>query len=560
MKALPVETDFIVVGAGVAGLRAAIELAAAGRVLVLAKRELSESATQYAQGGIAVALSDEDDIGLHLQDTLDAGDGLCNLEAARILVEEGPERIQELIAWGTTFDRHGTTLTFTKEGAHSRSRVLHAHGDSTGREIGRALQAKAKTLKQISFCDFEFISDLWQENGDGQIHGVELVNEAGERHHVAAAAVLLATGGLGQVYRETTNPSIATGDGVAMAFRAGAEISDMEFVQFHPTALYVKGAPRFLISEALRGEGAILRNMEMDRFMPKYHDHAELAPRDVVARAIAHEIAVSPTRDAVVYLDLTHLSGKSLQARFPRIYATCMKYNIDIATDLIPVRPAAHYAMGGVRSNLQGKSNVAGLFSAGEAACTGVHGANRLASNSLLEGVVFGARAGIAMRDTLSLPSKRPAARSHRNENSRAASRASENATSSGGNSNNSAAPAAPDEVEGVIAAIRDIMWKHVGIVREGAASLRHALRDLKAIQGRLPHTQTRRQCEARNILQTGILITQCALAREESRGAHYRADFPFHNDAKFHKHSVVQGEQIRFEAAEVEAASAAER
>jgi L-aspartate oxidase len=551
MKAPPAETDFIVVGAGVAGLRAAIELAAAGRVLVLAKRELSESATQYAQGGIAVALSDEDDIGLHLQDTLDAGDGLCNPEAARILVEEGPERIQELIAWGTAFDRHGTTLTFTREGAHSRSRVLHAHGDSTGREIGRALQAKAKTLKQISFCDFEFISDLWLE--DGQIHGVELLSDAGERHHVAAFAVLLATGGIGQVYRETTNPSIATGDGVAMGFRAGAEISDMEFVQFHPTALYVKGAPRFLISEALRGEGAHLRNMEMTRFMPKYHERAELAPRDVVARAIAHEIAVSPARDPVVYLDLTHLPGKSLQTRFPRIYATCMKYNIGIATDMIPVRPAAHYAMGGVRSDLDGRSNVPGLFSAGEVACTGVHGANRLASNSLLEGVVFGARAGLAMRDSLS--SSRPKGRTQKNENSRFANLATPCAISK-----NSVAPATPDEVEAVTAAIRDIMWKHVGIVREGAASLRHALRDLKAIESRLPQAQTRRQCEARNTLQTASLIAQCALAREESRGAHYRADFPFHNDAKFRKHSVVRGDELRFEAVELEATEAARR
>src|SRR5437764_8851937 len=371
LKAVPTETDFVVVGAGVAGLRGAIELAEAGRVLVLAKNELTESATQYAEGGIAVCLSGDGAIGLHLQDTLQAGDGLSNPDAAKALVEDGPARIQELIEWGTAFDRQGSTLTFTREGAHSRSRVLHAHGDSTGREIGRALQAKARRLKSISFCDFEFISDLWMQ--DDKVRGIELVSAAGELHRVSASAVLLATGGLGQIYRETTNPSIATGDGVAMAFRAGAELSDMEFVQFHPTALYVKGAPRFLISEALRGEGARLRNMEMVRFMPKYHELAELAPRDVVSRAIAHEIELSPSPEAVVYLDLTHLKSSRVQTRFPRIYSTCLQYNIDIATDLIPVRPAAHYAMGGVRTELHGVTNLPGLYAAGEVACTGVH-------------------------------------------------------------------------------------------------------------------------------------------------------------------------------------------
>ena len=298
MPAVPAETDYLVVGAGVAGMRAAIELAASGRVLVLAKNELTESATQYAQGGVAVALSDEDEISLHLQDTLDAGDGLSNPEAARVLVEEGPARIQELIDWGTEFDRQGTKLTFTREAAHSRSRVLHAHGDSTGREIGRALYAKATTLKRISFWEWELTDDLCVL--DGRVAGIWVMNDRGEPRQVHARAVLLATGGLGQVYRETTNPGVATGDGVAMAFRAGAELQDMEFVQFHPTALYVKNAPRFLLSEALRGEGAYLRNAEMQRFMPKYHEMAELAPRDVVARAIAHELEVSRLADPVV--------------------------------------------------------------------------------------------------------------------------------------------------------------------------------------------------------------------------------------------------------------------
>jgi L-aspartate oxidase len=399
MPSAPAQSDFLVVGAGVAGLRAAIDLAAAGSVTVLAKREVSDSNTQWAQGGIAVALSDEDEISLHLQDTLQAGDGLCNPDAAKVLVEDAPERIEQLIQWGTEFDRQGTKLTFGREGAHSRNRILHAHGDSTGREILRALYAKAQTLKNISVLEFEFSTDLIMEAG--RVCGIHLITEKGQTQHMSAAAVLLATGGLGQLYRNTTNPSVATGDGVAMAFRAGAEVSDMEFIQFHPTALYLKKAPRFLLSEALRGEGAYLRNLEMDRFMPKYHPMAELAPRDVVARAIVHELEVSRTKDPVVYLDLTHLDAEHIKKRFPRIYATCLQYNIDITTELIPIRPAAHYSMGGIRSDLEGRSTLPGLYVAGEAAATGVHGANRLASNSLLEGLVFGARAGQAMRNDL---------------------------------------------------------------------------------------------------------------------------------------------------------------
>ncbi len=334
MSAAAPETDFLVIGAGVAGLRAAVELAPAGRVLVLVKREVADSSTQLAQGGIAAALSDEDEISLHLQDTLNAGDGLCNPEAARVLVEDAPERIEELIAWGTQFDREGTKLTFGREGAHSRNRILHAHGDSTGREIQRALYAKAKTLREISVREFEFSTDLVSQ--DGRVGGVRVMDERGENSMIRASAVLLATGGMGQLYLNTTNPGVATGDGVAMAYRAGAEVTDLEFIQFHPTALYLKKAPRFLLSEALRGEGAHLRNMEMLRFMPKYHPMGELAPRDVVARAIMHELELSRAKDPVVYLDLTHLDEAHIRRRFPRIYSTCLQYNVDIATE----RPA----------------------------------------------------------------------------------------------------------------------------------------------------------------------------------------------------------------------------
>jgi len=527
MKSVPAETDYIVVGAGVAGMRAAIELAAAGRVLVLAKSEVTESATQYAQGGVAVALSDEDEISLHLQDTLDAGDGLSNPEAARVLVEEGPVRIQELIDWGTEFDRHGTKLTFTREGAHSRSRILHAHGDSTGREIGRALYAKATTLKHISFWEWEFTADLCVR--EGRVAGIRVMNGQGEAREVHAHAILLATGGLGQVYRETTNPGVATGDGVAMAFRAGAEVQDMEFVQFHPTALYVKKAPRFLLSEALRGEGAYLRNTEMHRFMAKYHEMAELAPRDVVARAIAHELEVSRLADPVVYLDLTHLDPDHLAARFPRIHATCLEYNIDIGTDLIPVRPAAHYAMGGVRTDLHGRTSLPGLYAAGEAACTGVHGANRLASNSLLEGLVYGARAGATIRE------EAPPARAT------AHAKAGCKPVAGGG------AVSDARGAEELIRTVRDLAWKNIGIVRTGSG-LREAIEQLEKWRACLPPMNGRRQCEANNIFQIALLIARSALARLESRGAHYRLDYPSHDDARFRKHSIVRGESIRFE------------
>lgn len=523
MKQLPAETDFVVIGAGVAGLRAAIALAAAGRVLVLAKKELTESATQYAQGGIAAALSDEDEISLHLQDTIAAGDGLVNEDAARILVEEGPERIQELIAWGTEFDREGTKLTFTREGAHSRSRVLHAHGDSTGREIGRALFAKAKSLKNVSFVEFGFSSELCLEGG--RVAGVRLINDEGAAKEVRASAVLLATGGLGQVYRETTNPSVATGDGVAMAWRVGAAVMDMEFVQFHPTALYVKSAPRFLLSEALRGEGAYLRNLELHRFMPKYHEMAELAPRDVVARAIAHEMELVHSPEAVVYLDLTHLDADHIRKRFPRIHSTCMQSNIDITADLIPVRPAAHYAMGGVRTDLDGKTSVAGLYAAGEVACTGVHGANRLASNSLLEGLVYGARAGAKMRES------RVKGRDGLLPVSEMPNRAS-----------------LPNDSERLIAEIRDLTWRRIGIVRDGAG-LKEAVAKLEEMKKRLPTAAGRRACEAHNLHTCATLIARSALARLESRGAHYRTDYPAHDDARFHQHSAMRDESVSFTA-----------
>jgi len=523
MKALPGGTDFIVVGAGIAGLRASVELAPAGLVLCLAKREVTESNTQYAQGGIAAALSDDDEVSLHLDDTLKAGDGLCNEEAARILVEDGPARIEELIEWGTEFDRTGSKIAFTREGAHSRNRVLHAHGDSTGREIGRALYLKAKALKPIEFREFEFTTEIVVR--DGRAVGVRVLDNNGQMHEIHASSVLLATGGLGQVYSDTTNPQVATGDGVAMAYRAGADISDMEFVQFHPTALYLKNAPRFLLSEALRGEGAHLRNLELQRFMHKYHEMGELAPRDVVARAIAHELEVTKRPDAVVYLDLTHLKSETVRKRFPTIYATCMRYNVDITEELVPIRPAAHYAMGGVRTDLDGRTSIPGLYAAGEVACTGVHGANRLASNSLLEGLVYGARAARAMQNEMRSPHESAGA-----------------ATNPAVQTDGSAT-----ETEKFIQKVKSTMWQHVAVVRDGKV-LKQVVADLTAMHQQLPRSGDRRSYEAANILRTGLLIARSALAREESRGAHYRLDFPLKNDKKFAKHSVVRGDAISFE------------
>lgn len=518
MRGLPAETDFIVIGAGVAGLRAAIELASAGRVLVLAKTDTAHAPS----GEIAAALGDEDEVILHLQDTLVAGDGLCRAEAVKTLVDEGPERIEELIAWGKQFEKNGTKLTFETEASYSHSHVLRAPGDSTGGEILRALHAKVRACKNIFVLEFEFATEILT---DGQrVTGISVISDKGLPEEVSCSAVLLATGGMGQVYRNTTNPEAATGDGVAMAFRSGAEVSDMEFIQFHPTALYMKKAPRFLLSEALRRDGAYLRNIELDRFMHKYHPLAEQAPADVVARAIMHEMEVSRAKDPFVYLDLTHLNATRVHKRFPRIHATFMKHNIDITEDVIPIRPAAHFAIGGVRTDLNGKTSVAGLYAAGEAAATGVHGANRLVSNALLEGLVYGARAGKAMREELT--QSRKAASGQKKA-------ASQNGPVDAG-------------IEELIGEIQDVMWKNAGIVRM-RTGMQEAIKVLEGLAPRVTHPRTRRGYEAANLHSAALLVARSALAREESRGAHYRIDYPGHDDKKVLKHSVATRESMRF-------------
>jgi L-aspartate oxidase len=521
------QVDFLILGGGIAGTRAALELARAGKVLVLTKDELYESSTEYAQGGIAAALGEDDEVRLHLHDTLLAGDGLCQEKAVQILVSEGPQQIEHLIAWGMRFDRNGNKLAFTREGAHSRSRVLHAHGDSTGSEILRALMVKAKSHRAIRFLPHAFAVDLLVDVN--RICGVSFLDEkTSSLRTLYAKAVLLATGGLGQVYRETTNPLVATGDGVAMAHRAGALSSDMEFVQFHPTALYVKKAPRFLLSEALRGEGAILRNILLERFMPRYHEAAELAPRDIVSRAIIMEM--QGTKSECVYLDMTELEPKHVKKRFPRIYSTCLHYNIDITADLVPIRPAAHYAMGGVATDLHGATSLKGLYAAGEVATTGVHGANRLASNSLLEGLVFGARAASAMIDQRRefkppLPRKAPKPLAGR--------------AAPGPDLNTRDAEPERLSPQETVNEVRSILWDKVGIIRTGK-DLRDAVKRLDSVVLAGPTAPSRRFYEARNILQVGRIITRCALAREESRGAHYRADFPLKDEATPAKHSFA--------------------
>ena len=518
-------------GAGVAGLRAAVELAAEGDVLVVTKESLGESNTHYAQGGIAVASEDDAEIALHLEDTINAGDGLVYRLAAEVLVSEGPARVAELIAWGADFDQHGGELLRTREAAHSQPRILHANGDATGAEISRSLVEFARGHKRIQFAEWTMVTGLVVV--DGRVVGADLARAdlapAGAQHgepaprRVSARSVLIAAGGAGQVYSDTTNPAVATGDGIALAVEAGAVLADMEFYQFHPTALALPGVPRFLLSEALRGEGAYLRNDRGERFMERYHPLLELAPRDVVARAIAREGMGDATGESrVVHLDMRHVTGIDLHKRFPGISAFLARHGLDLKRDLIPVRPAAHYLMGGIKTDLDGRTNLKGLYAAGEAACTGLHGANRLASNSLLEGLVFGARAAQAMlADALPL-AKVP-------------------------NADPVPVEAVPEgRVETIVQELRQTMDHCAGLLRE-ESSLREGLvrqarcaEALHEIAERA--TPSRELVEAQSLCAVAGAILNSALARTESRGAHFRTDFPRRDDERFQKHSVFDG------------------
>jgi L-aspartate oxidase len=508
--------DFVVVGAGITGLSAAVKLSGAGRVLVVTKEALAESNTSYAQGGIAVAMGGDEDVALHLEDTVAAGDGLVDRAAASLLVSAGPKRVEELLGIGTEFDRgEGGELERTREGAHSLSRILHAKGDATGREIARALLAYVSSLRNVKLREWTTTVDLLVE--EDRVVGVTLLGRDGTETAVRAGAVLLASGGAGQVYSDTTNPAVATGDGIAMAYQAGAAVEDMEFYQFHPTAFAMEGAPRFLLSEALRGEGALLVNARGERFMPGVHPMAELAPRDVVARAITRELVDGP-----VYLDMRHV-GKDLQKRFPGISAFLAGYGLELGRNLIPVRPAAHYLMGGVKVDLQGRTSLKGLYAAGEAACTGVHGANRLASNSLLEGLVFGAETAGTMIEERAVPAE---GRGQREEGRGTTS------VSDG------------DGVEAWIRELRGLMWRDTGLLRD-AEGLRRAGAELDRMMRTMPRGMTRRAIEARNLFTVAEVMVESALGREESRGAHYRLDFPGKWDRAVH--SVMQRGRLRF-------------
>jgi L-aspartate oxidase len=498
-------TDFLIIGSGIAGLRAAVELAGAGSVLVLTKAEPREGNTGYAQGGIAAAVGSDDSPELHAADTIAAGDGLCDERAVNILVESGPRYVRELIAWGAAFDRDANgEPALAIEGAHSARRVLHAH-DATGREIARVLWKKVAGLAGVTTFEHARAIDLLVR--DGVCAGARYQLDDGSVGVAAAGTVLLATGGAGQVFSDTTNPPVATGDGLAMAYRAGARVIDLEFVQFHPTALRVAGAPRFLLSEALRGEGARLVNHAGEPFMPRYDKAADLAPRDRVARAIELERRQTGSD---VYLSLQHLDADYVHERFPLISSACRGAGLDLARDRIPIGPAAHYVMGGVETDLDGRTSIGALFAAGEVACTGVHGANRLASNSLLEGLVFGARAAQAMlaplpvREVSEVP-QLPAVGSSR----------------------------VPDEAH-----VRGLMWNSVGLWREEAL-LRTALEALDDWYAVLGDHRSR----VASLVTVGRLMARAALRREETRGAHARADFPQRDDVKFRIHL---GDQIR--------------
>lgn len=503
-------TEFLIIGGGIAGLRAALGASQYGKVIILNKGLKSESCSEFAQGGIAAALNEEDGgIQSHYQDTIAAGRGLCREKAVRVLVEEGPQRVRELIEWGAEFDKAGDRFALAKEGAHRKDRVLRARGDRTGYEIVKTLVQVIRSTPNISVLSGRFTIDLLIEKGafsQGVCRGAWVLDEReGKVQRFHADAVVLATGGCGQVYDRTTNPSVSTGDGIAMALQAGAELEDMEFFQFHPTALCLPSAPSFLLSEAMRGEGGRLLDLEGKPFMCRYHPDAELAPRDIVSRAILSELDRQQCKH--LYLDMTHLKPDFVRKRFPKIYETCLQYGIDITCDRIPIAPSAHYMMGGIKTDLRGRTSIPGLYAVGEVAATGVHGANRLASNSLLEGLVFGARVGDVLgadRSTWvsywdpvdALPCMEYVSFSK-----------------------------TPEAYVCVQNELREMMSNQVGIIRSEHSLLSaiHQWHQLKDVLG-VP-SLSRLALETRNMLWTAAVIIESALLRYDSLGAHFRED-----------------------------------
>ncbi len=497
------KVDCLIVGSGIAGLRAAVELAGF-RVLITCKNHLYDSSTYNAQGGIAVALSSNDSPQFHFKDTIATGCGINNPDAVRILVNEGIERVKELIQWGCKFDRDSDGYDFTQEAAHSFPRILHARGDATGKEVVDVLLAKISSIPDIQLQTGFFLIDLVFD-GEHIRGGVFYDPSHSNVIFIQAKVTIAASGGFGQIFQETTNPFSITGDIQAAAFRKGAALGDMEFYQFHPTTLYMAGVPRFLISESVRGEGGILVNSNGERFMNNYHPDMELAPRDIVSRAIIHEMR--RTNSNCVYLDLRKLNADFVVNRFPGIHRFCFEYGIDITRDLIPVRPCAHYAMGGIITDFYGQTTLPGFLACGEVACTGVHGANRLASNSLLEGLVFGARAGEKAKDLI-ISSKNkdyfpPEYRVKQQKDLFI-------------------------DVYDLQRSIKSLMWKNVGIERDHQG-LDEAIQRLDA-WGKyifLKEFSTQTGWETQNMFILSFVMAHAAFLRNESRGAHFRRDFP---------------------------------
>ena len=509
-----VKYSFIIVGSGIAGLYTALLACEHGNVLIITKGSIDDCNTKYAQGGIAAPIGSNDSSDLHYKDTVKAGDGLVNLEAAHILAQEAPDRISDLVNFGVPFDTANGAIALTLEAAHSVPRVLHAGGDATGAFIEATLSSRVRERKNdIKVLENCLVTDIITQHG--KVTGVRALDlRMGSTLEFECRFMVLATGGAGNLFKYTTNPDVATGDGVLLAYKAGAELTDMEFYQFHPTGLRIPGVAPFLISEAVRGEGGILRNVEGYAFMKDYTPEAELAPRDVVARSILFEMR--KTGSDRVFLDVRHLSPNVVTTRFPNIFKYCYDRGLDITKGLIPVAPAAHYMVGGVKTNTWGETNIAGLFAAGEVACTGVHGANRLASNSMLEVLIFSKRIierifqpGLKSESTLSTAIR----------------------------------TTLPDrETTGAktpvsLRALQDLMWNKVGIIRD-KEGLILATNTLAAWQCCIPESTDRPTYELNNLVLTGRIVAEAALIREESRGAHFRADFPSHS-SDWEKHII---------------------
>ena len=514
-------SDVLVIGTGVAGLRAALAASEHAGVLLISKGPLEESNTFQAQGGMAAAVAPEDTTEAHVADTLAAGRGLCDAEVVRIVTAEAPERIAELIRWGGTFDREGDALALTREGGHSTRRIVHAFGDATGKEVATTLLRQVRSRAAIQLMANTFVLDIiLSENGG--CAGAIICDARRGKMMVRARQTILASGGAGRIFRETTNSVVSTGDGIAMAYRAGAELCDIEFYQFHPTALYVAGASRALISEAVRGEGGLLLNAKHERFMPRYHERAELAPRDTVSRAIVSEIR--ETGHTCAYLDVRHIPSEHFRKRFPSICGLCSEFDIDITRELVPIRPAAHYMIGGIRVGPDGRSSVPRLFACGEVACTGLHGANRLGSNSLVEGLVMGCHTG--------------------DEAGRAAAR--ERGEAAGPRLRVRQASERHDAIDvgDVTNALRAVAWRSLGIERN-RFYIEEAIHMIR-FWGRYvmdKEFQHAAGWELQNMLLVTRLLGEAALMREESRGVHFRTDFPETDDEHWKTRIVIRAD-----------------